>query len=186
MTIIAIILIGLALSMDALAVSIATGASIRKDKLSEAFRMAGAFGIFQALMPIIGAVLGIKFKDLMSDWDHWLAFGILSAIGIKMIYEAYFIEEEEKKTGDKLPFKTLLLLAIATSIDALATGFSISLIGGDILFAAGLIGVITFLICFIGVYVGEKVGHILEGKIEIAGGVILILVGLKILLGHIM
>nr|HPN85280.1 manganese efflux pump [Victivallales bacterium] len=80
MTIIAIILIGLALSMDALAVSIATGASIRKDKLSEAFRMAGAFGIFQALMPIIGAVLGIKFKDLMSDWDHWLAFGILSAI----------------------------------------------------------------------------------------------------------
>lgn len=178
-------LIGLALSMDALAVSIAAGASIRRDKLAEAFRMAGAFGLFQALMPVLGALIGVSFRDFISSWDHWAAFGILSAIGAKMIYEAHFMEEEEKrKEGGRLPLGTLFILAIATSLDALATGFSISLIGGEIFYAAALIGAITFAVCFAGVFIGERAGHVLEGKIETAGGIILIIVGIKILISH--
>ena len=185
MNLIGIILIGIALSMDALAVSIATGASLKENKVSEAFKMAGAFGVFQALMPILGAMAGIRFKDAILAWDHWIAFIILSIIGVKMIYEAHFIEEEEKKKAGKLPIKTLLILSIATSIDALAVGFSISLIGGEIFAAASIIGLVTFFICFTGVFIGEKIGHFLEDKIESFGGLILILVGLKILFSHI-
>ncbi|HOK03844.1 MAG TPA: manganese efflux pump MntP family protein [Victivallales bacterium] len=184
MVITGIIMIGLALSMDAFAVSIATGASLKKDRFFEALRIATAFGFFQAIMPIIGAGIGIKFKNLISDWDHWVAFLILLIIGLKMIYEAHFIEKEEKKEGGVLSYKTLIILSIGTSIDAMATGFSISLIGDNIIFSAMIIGIVTFLVCFCGVFLGEKIGHFLEGKIETAGGIILILVGLKILLSH--
>ena len=184
MTPVSVLFIALALSMDALAVSIATGASIAENRLAEALRMGAAFGIFQALMLLIGAIAGKSFSDVVSSWDHWIAFAILTSIGIKMIYEAHFIEQEEKKSG-RLPFRTLMILSVATSIDALAAGFSLSLfLGSSILTVAACIGLVTFIVCFIGAFLGGKLGHFLEGRIETAGGIILIAVGLHILISH--
>ncbi|MBN1863637.1 MAG: manganese efflux pump [Victivallales bacterium] len=186
MTPLSVSLIALALSMDAFAVSIATGASIKKNRMAEALRMGLIFGVFQATMPLLGAILGKALSDILSAWGHWTAFTILSAIGLKMIYEAHFLDKEQKKEkGGRLPFRTLILLGVATSIDALAAGFSLSLIVGPAVFAIALvIGAVTFIVCTAGVFIGGHAGHALEDKIETAAGVILITVGLQILLTH--
>lgn len=189
MTKIEILLLAIGLSMDALSVSVAAGIQIKKVKLTHAFRIAFFFGLFQALMPIAGALLGIRLKNLISEMDHWIIFFILLFIGAKMIYEAKFIKEEsEEKKSDPTKLKILLLLAVATSIDALAVGLSMSLIMrfGNILASAGFIGLVTFVLCFIGVIVGDMMGHFFEEKIEVAGGIILIAVGTKILLEHLL
>ncbi len=180
-----ILLLAAGLSMDALAVSIACGAQITDKRLFHASRIAFLFGFFQALMPLLGVFAGIKAKSYISDYDHWVAFAILLAIGVKMIYEAAFIEKEEGKAKDgMLGLRTLLILAVATSIDALAVGFTLPILTSRIFYAASLIGISTFIICFCGVFVGEKIGHFFEGKIEIAGGAVLIAIGVKILLDH--
>ncbi|HBC86693.1 MAG TPA: hypothetical protein DCZ94_07055 [Lentisphaeria bacterium] len=180
------ILIAVALSMDALAVSIASGIILKKShlKLRNAVKIAFFFGLFQLLMPLIGAFAGTFVKELISSFDHWVIFAILAAIGGKMIYEAFILKEEEEKF-DPTNLKTLLFLSVATSIDAFAVGISLSLLSGSIYMAVAIIGVITFVICFIGVLIGDFAGHFFEEKIEAFGGVILIGIGIKILVEHI-
>lgn len=183
MDIITILLISFGLAMDAFAVAIANGFSIKKLKINHALRIALFFGLFQAFMPVIGWSLGLGFRDLISEVDHWIAFGLLSIIGIKMIIESRELREEEKETRT-LSLYALLFLSVATSIDALAVGFSLSLLNVSIITPAIIIGIVTFLLSFSGVFIGNRFGHFLESKIEVAGGLILILIGLKILVEH--
>ena len=183
MDIVIIIGIAIALSMDALAVSITNGFLIKELKTRHAFKIAFFFGFFQAMMPIIGWAAGLSFRLYIQNYDHWVAFGLLSFIGGKMIYESIF-RKKDKASSTCLYFPVLLLMSIATSIDALAVGLSFSFLKISIITPALIIGVITFFICIVGVYIGNKIGHFFENKLELAGGVILILIGLKILLEH--
>ncbi|HCE44965.1 MAG TPA: hypothetical protein DET40_15605 [Lentisphaeria bacterium] len=176
-------LIAVALSMDALAVSIASGITLKKSKLKNAFKIAFFFGIFQLFMPLLGAAAGVFLKDLLSEIDHWVIFAILLVVGGKMIYEAFIIKEEEEKL-DPTNLKTLIFLSIATSIDAFAVGISLSLLSGNIYLAVTIIGIVTFILCFIGVMIGDFIGHFFEEKIEAFGGIILVGIGIKILLEH--
>ncbi len=178
------ILIAIALSMDALAVSIASGIILKKSKIMNALKIAFFFGLFQLMMPLVGAFAGTFLKDFIVTFDHWVIFAILAVIGGKMIYEAFIIKEEEEKL-DPTNLKTLLFLSVATSIDAFAVGISLSLLSGSIYLAVTIIGVITFVICFIGVMIGDFLGHFFEEKIEAFGGIILIGIGIKILVEHI-
>jgi len=177
-------LIVVALSMDALAVSIASGITLRKSKLKNAVKIAFFFGIFQLFMLFLGAAAGAFLKNMLAEIDHWVIFAILSAIGGKMICEAFIIRGKEKKL-DPSNLKTLIFLSIATSIDAFAIGISLSLLTGNIYFAVTIIGVVTFILCFIGVMIGDFVGHFFEEKIEALGGIILIGIGVKILMEHV-
>ena len=186
MKIIHILLVALGLSMDAFSVSVTSGVQIKAVKYRHAFLIALVFGVFQALMPLLGAALGIGLLGFLSSFDHWLAFAILSFIGGKMIYESRFLKENEKKSMNPLDPRVLLLLAVATSIDALAVGFTITLISQNIFQTAAIIGLVTFLLCFAGVIIGDRFGHFFESKIEILGGLMLIAVGLKILVEHLM
>lgn len=177
-----IVLVGIGLSMDAFAVSICKGLSMKKIILKKAFIIALYFGIFQALMPFIGYLLGISFQALISSIDHWIAFFLLSIIGTKMIAETF--EHGNNSFDDKTDFKTMLLLAIATSIDALAVGITFACLKVSILISILIIGVITFFICFFGVNIGSLFGEKFGKKAEFLGGIILIVIGLKILLEH--
>ena len=179
-----IIAISLALSMDALAVSITNGLVIKNLKKRYAFRMAFFFGFFQGIMPLIGWITGQSFAKYIKDYDHWIAFILLSAIGGKMIWEARKIEDCNFKKKNCLHLPTLFILSIATSIDALAVGVSFSVLDQPLLTSILFIGIITFIVCLIGAYIGNKFGHFLEDKIEIIGGIILILIGIKILVEH--
>lgn len=175
--------IALALSMDAFAVSIASGVIIKKQRIYHALRFAFSFGLFQMFMPVLGWMGGSKFRHLISSIDHWVAFGLLSIIGGKMIYEALKMESYENVYG-KITIYVLLGLSVATSIDALAVGLSFAFLDVSILAPVVIIGVITFFMSFMGFIIGNKFGHIFEKKIEILGGVILIAIGLKILFEH--
>lgn len=170
--------------MDALAVSLASGAILKEVRFRHAFRIAFVFGLFQAIMPLLGGALGVFLRGLICTFDHWLVFVVLAAIGSKMIYESSFIAKEEKKKHNPLDLKVLMVLAVVTSLDALAVGFSLSVLAEDIYLAATVIGLITLGICFIGVLVGERIGHLCEEKVEIAGGLVLIAIGVKILVEH--
>ena len=183
MEFISIIIIAFGLAMDAFAVSIASGAAYKQLHVKHAFRMAAFFGAFQAFMPLIGALTGLSFKTYIIHIDHWVAFGILSGIGIKMIYESFKISEVEK---DFHPSNILVLLtlSVATSIDALAVGITLSLVAVNIIIAVIIIGVVTFILSYAGVYIGKKFGHFFENKIEAIGGLFLIALGIKILLQH--
>lgn len=183
MNILTILFIALGLSMDAFAVSIANGFTIKQLRIDHALRIAVFFGLFQAIMPVIGWSAGIGLRDLIAMIDHWIAFGLLSIIGIKMILESREIKQEEEGKSP-LTIYTLLLLSLATSIDALAVGFSLSLLSISIISPAIIIGLVTFLLSFAGVFIGKKFGHFLESKIEMAGGIILIAIGVKILIEH--
>ncbi len=175
-----LLLIAVGLSMDAFAVSICKGLSIKKLGARHAALVGLYFGGFQALMPLIGWVLGYRFEHIIESVDHWIAFALLTIIGLSMIREANQAEE----FNDDLGFKTMVLLAVATSIDALAVGVTFAFLQVRILPAASLIGVTTFLISAVGVYIGHVFGLKYRAKAEIAGGVILIGIGLKILLEH--
>ena len=181
MNILDIILIGIGLSLDAFAVSICKGMSIFKNRFKSAFIVGLYFGSFQALMPIIGYILGSKFHDLIVNIDHWIAFFLLLFIGIKMIKNAIL---DENNIDDNMSIKTLLSLAIATSIDALIVGLTLSLLNVNIIFSISIIGIITFILSFIGMVIGNKVGDKLGIKSQIFGGFILIIIGLKILFEH--
>lgn len=182
--------IAVGLSMDAFAVSAANGATAKKVSFSFACKLAGAFGLFQALMPFLGWVIGKAGAALISKVDHWIALILLLYLGIKMIWESRKPDEESETPKDgKLSFKTLLVLAIATSIDALATGIILpGAVGASTLsliaLAVCLIGLTTFVLCLAGVYIGKKFGDLISSKAEIVGGIVLIAIGVKIFVEH--
>lgn len=177
-----IVLIGVGLAMDAFAVSICKGLSMKKMEWKKAIIIGLYFGIFQALMPLIGFILGVGFEDAIANIDHWVAFILLSIIGLNMIKEA--VSDKKEESDDKVDFKTMIVLSVATSIDALAIGVTFAFLNVNIVSAISIIGTITFLISVIGVKVGNVFGDKYESKAEMTGGVILILLGIKILLEH--
>ena len=179
-----LLLLAVGLSMDAFAVSICKGLSMKKAGLKEGAICGTWFGGFQALMPLIGFFLGTLFAEAIEKFDHWVAFGLLAIIGINMLREA-FGKHEEEDCSACLGFKTMFVMAIATSIDALAVGISLAMAGDvNIWLAIALIGVVTFAMCAVGVKIGSVFGSRFEKKAQAAGGIILILLGIKILLEH--
>lgn len=182
MSFIDLFLIAAALSMDAFAVAICKGLSVKKAGAGHVLTVGIYFGGFQALMPLVGFLLGFKFEKFIVSVDHWIAFVLLAVIGGNMIKEALGGKDDE--VNDSFSFKTMLPLAVATSIDALAVGISFAFLGVDIVTAALLIGVTTFVISGAGVVVGNIFGAKYKAKAELAGGIVLILIGLKILLEH--
>ena len=186
MSIIELIILAVALAMDAFAVSICKGLCMRTINYKHSVIICLVFGFFQALMPTIGWLLGTRFASYITEFDHWIAFVLLAFIGGKMIYECITDKEEQScKAQSILDLKEVIILAIATSIDALAAGITLALFPDiNVVFSVSLIGVITFFICFGGVIIGNKFGVKYKAKAEIAGGVVLILLGFKILLEH--
>ncbi|MBM4103044.1 MAG: manganese efflux pump [Planctomycetes bacterium] len=178
--------IGVGLAMDAFAVSAVSGSVYRQLHIKHALRMAFFFGGFQALMPLLGWLAGEKLSIFIASYDHWVAFGLLALIGGKMIYEAFKIKNVEDEPQDPSNMGVLLTLSVATSIDALVVGITLTLVTKFILEAVLLIGIITFAISFLGWQLGKRAGHVFENKIEILGGLILIAIGLKILLTHLL
>ena len=177
-----IIAIGIGLAMDAFAVSICKGLSMKKIDWKKAIIIALYFGIFQALMPILGYFLGSTFSSFVQSVDHWIAFILLAIIGGNMIKDS--TDDEVEKRNDKVDVKTMLLLAIATSIDALAVGVTFAFFEVNLLLSISIIGIITFALSFLGVIIGNKFGDKFQNRAELAGGIVLIIIGLKILLEH--
>ena len=180
------LLIGLSLAMDAFAVSLCRGLEMKRINYRHAVIVALFFGVFQALMPVLGWLLGRQFERYIMDYDHWVAFGLLAFLGCKMIYEVLRggDEEEASGNGDHLDIRQLLIMAIATSVDALVVGLTFAFLGGGIVQPVLIIGVTTFLLCLLGVIIGNRFGARFRGKAELCGGIVLILIGLKILLEH--
>ncbi len=183
MQLLMILFIAVGLSMDAFAVSVVAGSVYRELKVRHALRMALFFGGFQAVMPIVGFLAGQSLREYISAYDHWIAFGLLLFVGGKMIYESLRIEAAEKNL-DPSNLLVLLTLSVATSIDALAIGITLSMLIAGIIAAAAIIGLVTFTLSYVGILIGKRFGHFFESRIEIVGGVILIAIGLKILIQH--
>lgn len=181
MGIIEIFIIGIGLAMDAFAVSICKGLSMKKLDLKKLIIIGCYFGIFQGVMPVIGFFLSKGFEDFVTSIDHWIAFGLLLVIGINMIREVFGNGEE---ANDDVSFKSMIMLAIATSIDALAVGITFAFLHVNIALSAVIIGIITFIISAIGVVIGNKFGNKFEKYAKLFGGVVLILIGTKILIEH--
>jgi putative Mn2+ efflux pump MntP len=176
--------ISFALALDAFAVSIASGVVIKKKKAHLALKLGTSFGLFQAVMPVLGFAAGNSMRSFIVGIDHWIAFGLLFLIGSKMVYESFQLEGVEENSKGSMSFKTLMLLSVATSIDAFAVGIMFSLLDVSILFPVLLIGCVTFLMSFSGVFIGSRAGHLFEKKAEMAAGIVLIGIGLKILIEH--
>lgn len=182
MGLIELFLIAVGLSMDAFAVSVCKGLAMPKCTFKKAAIVGLLFGGFQALMPAIGYILGAQFQETIASIDHWIAFVLLALIGGNMIHEA--LDNDEEEADASLDVKTMFLLAVATSIDALAIGITFAFLKVNIIPAVCFIGIVTFIISFAGVKIGNVFGARYKNKAEIVGGVILILLGLKILLEH--
>ena len=182
MGLIELFLIAVGLSMDAFAVSVCKGLAMPKCTFKKAAIVGLWFGGFQALMPAIGYILGAQFQEAIASIDHWIAFVLLALIGGNMIHEA--LDNDEEEADASLDVKTMFLLAVATSIDALAIGITFAFLKVNIIPAVCFIGIVTFVISFAGVKIGNVFGARYKNKAEIVGGVILILLGLKILLEH--
>lgn len=182
MGLIELFLIAVGLSMDAFAVSVCKGLAMPKCTFKKAAIVGLWFGGFQALMPTIGYILGAQFQEAIASIDHWIAFVLLALIGGNMIHEA--LDNDEEEADASLDVKTMFLLAVATSIDALAIGITFAFLKVNIIPAVCFIGIVTFIISFAGVKIGNVFGARYKNKAEIVGGVILILLGLKILLEH--
>ena len=176
-----IIVISIGLAMDAFAVSICKGLSMSRIKLKNVLTIGAYFGIFQAVMPIIGYYLGRTFSVFVEAIDHWIVFILLLIIGTNMIVDALKNDETEDYKTD---MKTMIVLALATSIDALAVGITFAFFETNIIFSAVIIGIITSALSVIGVNIGNKFGDKFDEKAKILGGIILILIGIKILLEH--
>ena len=183
MSFVEILLIAIALSMDAFAVSVCKGLSLPKLLPRHALTVGLYFGGFQALMPLIGYLLGHSFESAIASIDHWIAFALLALIGGSMVREALG-DDDEEKTDASFGFKTMLLLSVATSIDALAVGVSFAFLGVNIIAAIATIGTTTFILSIVGIKVGNVFGAKYKDKAELVGGIIRILMGLKILLEH--
>lgn len=185
MTVWELILLAIGLSMDAFAVSICKGLATKKTTFKQMASCGLWFGGFQALMPLIGFFVGSLFANAIKVVDHWIAFVLLVIIGVNMLKEAFLKKEEENSNNADFGFKTMLVMAIATSIDALAVGISLSMAGGvNIWLAIAFIGIITCVFSAVGVKTGSLFGDKFEKQAQIAGGVILILMGIKILIEH--
>lgn len=182
MNLISLTFLAIGLSMDAFAVSVCKGLSLKKITWKNSILIGIWFGGFQALMPLLGYLLGIQFQAFITSIDHWIAFSLLAIIGINMLRESR--SDEETKINDSLAIKDMFLLAVATSIDALAVGVTFAFLQVSILPAISFIGVITFLLSIAGVKVGNLFGAKYQSKAELAGGIILILIGAHILLEH--
>lgn len=182
MDVLDILVMAVGLSMDAFAVAICKGLSVRKLQVNHAVIVGLWFGCFQALMPLAGYYLGSTFADLITKYSHWIAFGLLVLIGINMIREAF--SKDEEKVNDSFSVKAMLPMAVATSIDALAVGVSLSLVENNfnIYISVGIIGLVTFIFSCIGVKIGNAFGTKYKSSAEFTGGCILIVIGLKILL----
>ena len=182
MTFLELMTIGIGLAMDAFAVSVCKGLSMKRLTVAKMGKVGFYFGFFQAAMPMLDYFLGVGFKESITSIDHWIAFILLGLIGGNMIKEA--LGDEQEDCDDDLSFKTMLMLAIATSIDALAIGVTFAFLNVNIYLACAIIGVTTFIISVAGVKIGNVFGLRYKAKAELAGGIILILMGLKILLEH--
>lgn len=184
MTLLDLLLTAIALSMDAFAVAIGKGLSVGKIRPKHWLITGAYFGGFQALMPLIGFALASTFAKYIQSFDHWIAFALLALIGGNMLREVFAGDEEEDDLNDSFAFKTMLPLAIATSIDALAAGVSFAVTGANIWFAILFIGMTTFLFSAVGIKIGNVFGTKYKSKAEVVGGLILILMGIKILIEH--
>jgi len=176
-----VLLTGIGLAMDAFAVAVCKGLKMQKLNYKQMGLIALFFGGFQALMPLIGWILGKGFEAYIKSIDHWVAFGLLLFIGGKMAYES-FKSDDDEECCSKFDIKELLIMAIATSIDALAVGIAFALKEINIFVAIAVIGIVTFIISALGVFIGHKFGAVYKSKAELAGGIILMLIGTKILL----
>ena len=182
MNLLDIFLVSIGLAMDAFTVSICKGLSMKKENIKKTMVIGIYFGFFQMLMPVIGYLLGARFSETLESVDHWIAFFLLGFLGIKMIKESF---EEKDFSNDSIDIKTMTILSIATSIDALAIGITYAFLDvKNIYFVFSVIGVITFFLSVIGVKIGKKFGDKLGNKTEILGGAILLIIGTKILLEH--
>jgi manganese efflux pump family protein len=184
MSFLTIVFIGFALAMDACAVAISSGVTIRQMRLSHALRIAAFFGLFQALMPVAGWSVGRVAADVIQTYDHWVAFLLLLFVGGKMIWEAFRYHPTGERNADPHNLYILITLAFATSIDAAAVGVTLSFLDVRIIEPALIIGVITFFMSWLGTYIGKKFGDLFGRKMEIVGGVVLIAIGLKIVIEH--
>ena len=180
-----LLLIAVGLSMDAFAVSVCKGLGMRRLNVRVALVLALLFGVFQAGMPVIGWLLGSQFLWLIEPVDHWIAFVLLGFIGGKMILDAVRGEEEESGVVDRIAWGEFLMLAVATSIDALAVGISLAALNVEIVPSVLIIGVVTFVLSLVGVLVGHLFGSRFERPAQIVGGVVLVLIGVKVLLEHV-
>lgn len=183
MTIISIFIIAISLALDSFSVSVANGIKHKHPSIKDAFKVALFFGGFQAFMPLIGWFIGSSLQGFISSFTPWVAFILLSIIGGKMIHES-FQKSDEKEKINLLNNKTLLMLSIATSIDALAVGVTLGLIQLPLIISVSVIGIVTFLLCLMGFLLGKKLGSFFEGKVEIIGGIVLVLIGTKILIEY--
>ena len=184
MSLITIFVLAIGLGVDAFSVAIGIGAANKAKSWLPVVRLSFAFGIFQLVMPLIGWLAGSTVVGLIENFDHWIAFGLLVLIGGKMIREG-FGEENDVEREDQTRGWPLLLLSVATSIDALAVGFSISLLKTPVLFPAVIIGVVCFIMTAVGMIFGKGLAKIFGRKVEILGGLVLIAIGVKILIEHI-
>lgn len=179
-----IFLIGIGLSMDAFAVAVCRGLKMQKLNVKHTAVIALFFGGFQALMPLIGWFLGKQFEKYITAVDHWIAFALLAFIGGKMIYDSFKKDDDDQGEKDVFNLKEIFVMAVATSIDALAVGITFAFLSVNIWSSISIIGVTTFVLSAVGVLIGHKFGAKYKNKAELAGGVILVLIGLKILLEH--
>jgi putative Mn2+ efflux pump MntP len=183
MSTLSLVIIAVGLAMDAFAVSISSGVVIDKVRIRHALLIACFFGGFQALMPFIGWNAGNWVHGYIAAFDHWVAFLLLLTVGAKMIWESRK-EDPSRRTFDPTKVSILLLLAVATSIDALAVGFSLSFLNTSILFPVLAIGIVTFAMCLVGTYLGAMAGRVLGSRVEALGGLILIAIGIRIVIEH--
>jgi putative Mn2+ efflux pump MntP len=182
MSLLEIVFIAVGLAMDAFAVSIGAGTLASMKDLRSTVRLAFHFGLFQFLMPVAGWFLGSGVQDYVESIDHWIAFLLLGYIGVKMIHESFKKEDEQKQNPSK--GKNLVILSVATSIDALVVGFTLAMLNVEIWYPSAMIGIITAVLSIAGVWLGKKLGYKLGRSMEVAGGLILIGIGLKILIEH--
>jgi putative Mn2+ efflux pump MntP len=185
MEIITVLFLAIGLSFDSFAVSVCSGLNLPQIRFFQATKIAIFLALFQALMPLVGWLVGNSIKSLIEPVDHWIAFGLLSLIGGKMIIES-FINSEEREIKNPLHIKVILLLSLATSIDALAVGFSFATLLEKILIAVIIIGSVTFIASMLGILLGKKTGPKINKYAEIIGGLILIGIGAKIMIGHLL
>ncbi|MFP3982156.1 MAG: manganese efflux pump MntP family protein [Desulfurivibrionaceae bacterium] len=186
MSIVNIVLIAIALAMDALAVAIAAGVSLNQVSFRQTFRLSWHFGLFQAMMPVIGWGAGLSVKNLIENFDHWVAFGLLSFVACNMLREAYLNQDEKKEKKDPSKGLSLVILSVATSIDALAVGFSISVLDVSIWTPALIIGLVAGIFTVAGLQIGKIIGSAgrLSRYAEVAGALVLFMIGFKILYEH--
>lgn len=184
MKLLELFIIAIGLSMDAFAVAVCRGLNMRRMSFRNALIIGLYFGVFQALMPLIGYFIGGTFARYIERFDHWIAFVLLAVIGGKMISESLSHDEDEPTDGGDVSFRTMLPLAVATSIDALMVGVSFAFLKVQIVPAVLFIGIVTLVLSMIGVWIGKLFGDRFRSKAELIGGIILVLMGLKILLEH--